>query len=158
MDVETQNNMVVGLIFSPDFEQVILIEKRAPEWQAGLLNGVGGKAKPEDKSVIDTMVRECFEETGLLIEAEEWTMAVDMIIMERKCRIVFFFCSTPKYFNAMTKEEEHVGIYLSDSICHREISVIPNLKWIIPLCRSWDAQMGGTKVRRVIVDMRVVKI
>ncbi len=34
---------VVGFMFTEDEKQVVLIEKKRPEWQAGKLNGVGGK-------------------------------------------------------------------------------------------------------------------
>ena len=34
---------VVGLLFSPDRNTVVLINKTKPDWQAGKLNGVGGK-------------------------------------------------------------------------------------------------------------------
>ena len=34
---------VCGFLFSPDRKKVLLIRKRRPAWQAGKLNGVGGK-------------------------------------------------------------------------------------------------------------------
>ena len=34
---------VCGLLFSVDRTRVLLIRKRRPAWQAGRLNGVGGK-------------------------------------------------------------------------------------------------------------------
>lgn len=34
---------VVGFLFDSEFRQVALIRKQKPQWQAGLLNGIGGK-------------------------------------------------------------------------------------------------------------------
>ena len=34
---------VAGFMFSSDKSEVLLVEKMSPEWQRGLLNGIGGK-------------------------------------------------------------------------------------------------------------------
>ena len=36
-----------GFLFSQDRTRVVLIRKRRPAWQAGKLNGVGGKKGPD---------------------------------------------------------------------------------------------------------------
>jgi 8-oxo-dGTP pyrophosphatase MutT (NUDIX family) len=43
---------------------VLLIRKAKPEWQKGLLNGIGGKLESPE-SVMDCTIREFREETGL---------------------------------------------------------------------------------------------
>lgn len=57
---------VCGFLFSPDRSRVVLIRKNRPVWQAGKLNGVGGKIEPGE-TPHDAMVREFREEAGLLI-------------------------------------------------------------------------------------------
>lgn len=71
--------------------QVALIRKRRPSWQAGRLNGVGGKLEtcdfetvlrdmglgltrdfPESSPALYAMSREFCEETGLLVPRSEW--------------------------------------------------------------------------------------
>src|SRR3990167_7537739 len=59
---ECEMNYSVGFVFSMDKSRVLLIKKNKPEWQAGLLNGVGGKAEPQDRRARETMRRECMEE------------------------------------------------------------------------------------------------
>jgi len=57
----------LGFAFSYDLGNVLLIVKNRPIWQAGLLNGIGGKAE-DGETTHDAMVRECEEETGLTID------------------------------------------------------------------------------------------
>lgn len=60
---------VLGFLFSlmaPT--RVVLIRKNKPDWQKGLLNGIGGKVE-EGESTEDAMVREFQEETGVIVTA-----------------------------------------------------------------------------------------
>jgi hypothetical protein len=54
---------VLGFCFDDDCEKVLLIEKRRPAWQAGRLNGIGGKIEAGETPA-QAMVREFAEETG----------------------------------------------------------------------------------------------
>src|SRR5690606_7863558 len=60
---------------------VCLIRKQKPDWQKGLLNGVGGKIEDSDGSTAITrwdviqqraMAREFFEETGVSVMPADW--------------------------------------------------------------------------------------
>jgi 8-oxo-dGTP diphosphatase len=55
---------VNGFMFSPDHQRVALIHKRQPTWQAGYLNGIGGKIELGETAA-EAMVREFSEETGV---------------------------------------------------------------------------------------------
>lgn len=61
---------VVGFMFSEDHTRVVLIEKIKPLWQAGCLNGVGGKIEETDGSPVAAMRREFGEEAG--VENTSW--------------------------------------------------------------------------------------
>ena len=61
----------VGFAFTPDLTQVALIRKNRPEWQAGSLNGIGGKLEIGELG-IDAQVREFAEETGVETKAGDW--------------------------------------------------------------------------------------
>ena len=64
-------NYVVGFVFNRKMREVLLIHKLKPEWQAGRLNGIGGKVEPnEDYST--AMVREFEEETGMFVPEHRW--------------------------------------------------------------------------------------
>lgn len=64
-------NYCLGFVVDPSGERVLLMEKRRPSWQAGRLNGIGGKVEGEETGV-EAMVRECQEETGLSLPADQW--------------------------------------------------------------------------------------
>jgi len=61
----------VGFVFDTTLEQVLLVHKLKPATQAGKLNGVGGKIE-DGETAIECMVRECQEESALLIPAVDW--------------------------------------------------------------------------------------
>jgi 8-oxo-dGTP diphosphatase len=59
-------NYCLGFPFTRDRRRVLLIRKKRPAWQAGRLNGIGGKVEPGE-TAYQAMCRECPEETGLNI-------------------------------------------------------------------------------------------
>lgn len=67
---------VLGFVFSEHKKMVLLIEKKRPAWQAGKLNGIGGKVEPGE-SPLAAMVREAREETGL--EITDWRHYATML-------------------------------------------------------------------------------
>jgi 8-oxo-dGTP diphosphatase len=62
---------VLGFAFNADRSKLVLIKKNRPTWQAGKLNGVGGKIE-SGETAIDAMCREFFEECGVQTTAEDW--------------------------------------------------------------------------------------
>lgn len=142
-------NMTVGLIFSPDMREIVLIEKKSPDWQAGYLNGVGGKSEPSDLRVRDTMNRECHEETGLLLKADEWTFFADLLVPATKVRVAFFFVATPRYNEVASMTEEVVKIY--NTVLLNQLRTVPNLQWLIPLAMHWNTHIGPHRTDMVMV-------
>src|SRR5436309_3669493 len=71
----TMQGYVCGFLFSPDRRRVLLIRKRRPAWQAGRLNGVGGKIEPGEGPG-QAMRREFREEAGL--DVADWQPAVEL--------------------------------------------------------------------------------
>lgn len=62
-DMPRLSHYVLGFAFDYDMENVALIRKNRPKWQAGKLNGIGGKVELGE-SPGDAMIREFQEETG----------------------------------------------------------------------------------------------
>lgn len=118
---------VVGFVFDPLLHRVLLIEKNRPEWQKGLMNGIGGKIE-EYETPIEAMVRECEEESGLY--TTDWTLKI--IMHEGGGNVIYFFTTIHedmKRAKALTDEKLFNIIVASLP----KMNVIPNLKWLIPM-------------------------
>ena len=114
---------VVG--FLHDANCVVLIEKKRPEWQFGLLNGVGGHIE-DGETPSDAMRREFHEEAGL--DIDYWNLGV--VLTGKGWRVHFFSARGPAMY-ARTQTDERVHYV---SISSLPGNVIPNLRWLIPLC------------------------
>ena len=129
---------VCSFAFPPARDRVLLIRKNRPAWQAGKLNGVGGKIEPGE-TPRQAARREFEEETGLALpeEAFEHVLTLagpdDISVPDRPGPIgwqgLFFgvICDVDAA-RSVTDEglEVHPVAALPDS-------VIPNLRWIIPM-------------------------
>ncbi len=82
------------------------------------------------ESPLDAIKREFQEEAGLFIE--NWTLCV---IMTNKNWIVYLFYAYDPILNCKTQTDEKIQISLINSL---PSNAIPNLKWLIPLCRDKD--------------------
>jgi len=128
------DHFVVGFLFSEDGESLLLIEKKRPAWQVGYLNGIGGKIYPGEAPVA-AMGRECIEEAGVDVEWSEFAC------VEYGAHFLHFFAARDgtAFLDARQQTDEPLARvrYLSVQYPQNiyELSVIPNLKWLIPLAR-----------------------
>jgi 8-oxo-dGTP diphosphatase len=130
---------VLGFAFFQN--KVVLIRKNRPEWQAGKLNGVGGKIEPTDQNAFAAMAREFYEEAGVLLRPHRWR---HVLLMEWPDAQVFVMSAllTPSEADCVrTKTDEEVS-------WHSDIpdDVIPNLRYIVPLCMEYDFDPTRTPV------------
>lgn len=61
---------VIGFCFLPD-SSCVLIHKVKPDWQVGLVNGLGGSIEPGE-TIYQAMVREFQEECGVVTDEDQW--------------------------------------------------------------------------------------
>jgi 8-oxo-dGTP diphosphatase len=130
----------VGFLFSPDKQKVLLIKKNKPEWQKGLLNGIGGMCE-KGESPAQTMIRE-FNEEGIFYIAG-WTQYLSLLTA--KGDIVVFFHNTASsedmpYLTKHSIDEGDVDWYDIKDL--NQLQVIPNLHWLIPMCFDPDHKHG----------------
>ncbi|MGE3333658.1 MAG: NUDIX domain-containing protein [Rhodospirillaceae bacterium] len=129
---------------------VVLIKKKRPAWQAGLLNGIGGKVE-DGETPEQAMVREFKEEAGLITMPEDWKHVLTMTLdndaeRERTGRAakveVFSYVFTkgrPPVASQTDEELRHVPAELALHFPHT-----PNLRWLLPLCIYADTKSPFT--------------
>jgi 8-oxo-dGTP diphosphatase len=120
---------VAGFLF--DGENVVLVKKNRPKWQAGLLNGVGGHVEKFDVSNAEAMRREFREETGVNVGG--WQEFATL--SGKGFCVTFFYVNAPGLASqvaSMTDEE----IVVAPVAQIPTLNTIPNLKWLIPMAQS----------------------
>lgn len=121
---------VVGFALGPG-KRVALIRKTKPVWQAGLLNGVGGKVEDSDASRHAAMAREFLEETGVETAPLDWVWYLQITTDKS---VVDFFVTKLKdeQFKALrSTTDEQVVARFYDALTWKEC--VPNLRWAVPL-------------------------
>jgi 8-oxo-dGTP diphosphatase len=109
----------------------LLIKKSKPQWQKGLLNGVGGKIEINETKEY-AMVRETFEETGIPTIVTDWERFAEMHFQKAIVYCYRIFIS--KRLEAVQKTEESLHwIKLKDVRSPAQQFSINNLKWLIPI-------------------------
>ena len=127
---------VAGFCFSECGEQVALIRKLNPEWQRGLLNGIGGKVEPGESPHL-AMVREFEEETGAHIE--DWRLFCTATTEEDRLHFLTARGDLDALYSAEAEEVLTVAIEEIPTL-----DTIPNLRWLIPL--ALDEGNLGTRL------------
>lgn len=129
---------VLGFLFLHNRQSVVLIRKTKPEFQAGKLNGVGGRIEPTDESPHSAMVREFLEETGKLVT--DWRK---FAALEFPGATVYCFSAEGNTMDlrlgerSLTEERVHV-YFVDDYIMHSPTHAMANLRWLIPLALSGE--------------------
>lgn len=136
---------VVGFLFDNDKESVLLVRKNKPQWQAGYLNGIGGKIEA-DESPDEAIHREFREETGL--KDLTW---VKFLTLEFSGGRVHFFKDFTELVIAKYMSVNDIGESIERWDCGMLNSwvsnsrTIPNLKWIILLALDKDNLVANVK-------------
>lgn len=124
---------VVGFLFDEDAYYVMLIRKNRPAWQAGKLNGIGGKVE-QGENPSEAMVREFQEETGVTIRG--WDHFLDLQWEEGLVHFFRAFRPREHLERCRTTTDESVERH----VVHRLnepgdglLCVTPNIQWLVPL-------------------------
>lgn len=134
---------VVGFLFNHERDMVVLIQKTKPKWQAGYLNGVGGKIESKDVDnhhlpMTNAMVREFLEETGVKTYHDDWR---NFATMRGKDWVVYcFVCfDTNALNNVSTTSEERIVVVPISKL--KDYQVLSNIPWLLPM--ALDENMGN---------------
>lgn len=141
---DIQSLMVVGFMFNYDLTEVLLIRKKRPEWQAGRLNGIGGRVQEGETEPV-AMRREFKEEAG--VDIPEWQRVC--VVHGMGWTVHFFALGNTNAFHAARSETDEK---LERIPCTGALpeDVINNLHWLIPMARldygscPYDMNQHGT--------------
>jgi len=130
--------LVVGFVFTTDFTRMLLMRKARPAWQAGLLNGIGGKVESGETDVA-AMRRECHEEAGIWIA--NWSARV--VVEHDDGPVVVYFRSVIAV--PARRRQTPEGTLESHPAMPVPGDAVPDLHWVVPLCL--DDVVGPIQVR-----------
>ena len=150
MSVARDSEYVVGFLFSSNRESVVLIRKNRPNWQAGCLNGIGGKIEPGE-SPEAAMRREFEEEAGVSLPSREWLDTWEPFATisgpektpgEISFRVHYFRCFSDAILNLESCTDEPVATFdvlalFTYFIAYRTVT---NLRWLIQMALSMDTE------------------
>lgn len=118
----------LGFVFSQDLSEVLLMQKNRPDWQAGRLNGVGGRIEPNEES-IDCIVREVLEETGVQTQRDNWAYfgAIKGASWQVDLYAMLYFGNSGDFFSVTEEKVEWFKVGgLPDN-------VVEKLDWMVPM-------------------------
>lgn len=125
---------VVGFLFDWQHERVVLIQKKKPEWQAGKLNGVGGKIE-EPESPLEAMIREFHEEAALRIE--DWRIFCTFREKTYTLYCYYAFALDTQIAEVKALTDEPIYLASVSSVLgrygYRGIQTIHNIPWLIAM-------------------------
>jgi len=133
-----------GFLFSRDRTRVLLIRKRRPAWQAGRLNGVGGKIEPGEAPA-DAMRREFREEANL--DIPDWQEVLTLTGGDDAGSGIawrgHFFRAFGDIDAARALTDEPLERHDVHALPR---DTIPNLHWMIPLMLDEEPIRGAYRV------------
>ena len=119
---------VIGFVFNKNLDTVLLIHKNTPEWQRGLVNGLGGKVEAGEQTYA-TVQREIEEESGLKIPKDAWIKS-GRIYSDTFTVDVFGTVYDGATTDATTKEDEEIEWCKIDKL---PSNVIENIPWLVQI-------------------------
>lgn len=127
---------VAGFAFNSDKSKVLLIKKKRPAWQSGLMNAVGGKIESFDADSHAAMVREFKEETNL--DALEWKHFCFLKSVHFELDFFFTVLDDIESFLSMT-DEEVISIDIDELFETKFAHCISNIMWLLPMALEVDS-------------------
>jgi 8-oxo-dGTP diphosphatase len=133
LSARPKREWVVGFLLDDAAERVVLIRKNRPEWQAGKLNGVGGKVEADDADLEAAMVREFWEETGVRVNS--WHHFARLEWEEGTVHFFRAFRYADLLAACRTTTDETIELHpLAELLLPgNPAGATPNLLWLVPL-------------------------
>jgi 8-oxo-dGTP diphosphatase len=130
---------VAGFAF--DEQKVLLLRKKRPAWQYGLLNGVGGKIE-SGETPGQAMEREFFEETGVRVPETTWRYFC--VESGPGYEVHFFKAHLSRQDAELASSREHNDVmeqllWMDTRFLEEQAwsIMVGNLHWLIPMAQDW---------------------
>lgn len=138
---------VAGFLINKTSGHLALVIKNKPAWQAGKLNGIGGKIEAGE-TPHQAMVREFEEETGAHIE--DWHEFCRLGTND--ATIHFFVSFTNVWLLDLVRTVEAEQIVMRPLFDVSLTNAIPNLTWLIPMALSLEHDRAEAFVVQEVVQ------
>lgn len=123
---------VAGFLFNPALSSVVLVRKARPQWQAGKLNGVGGRIESGEPPE-QAMVREFQEETGLHVNRwKKFATLTDNV----RFVVHWFWAFAADNEEVATVTDEPIDWYSVSYIVNGDYRSVPNVKWLLCMAKN----------------------
>ena len=147
-----EHEYVLGFVFQKHHELsldwIFLVEKRRPDWQAGKLNGIGGRLE-EDEDPLQAMRREFREETGTDIPDDRWRCFCCFDTLRPGVARLWLFTATIfcEEFSQPTTQEDEEIVRLSLKVFQDEPAenVLDSIRWMVPMAMAKSQVMAGVR-------------
>jgi len=116
---------VLALLFTADRQEIVLVDKTRPAWQAGRVNALGGKLR-DGESAEDAARREVREEAG--VDVASWEPVLVWRDAQYTMHVVRAFDDAAR--RTRTAEDQRV---FRAPVHALPPNVIDNLRWLVPL-------------------------
>lgn len=118
-------------MFTPERNQVLLIQKDRPDWQVGKYNGIGGKIELGELP-LHAMLREFEEEVGICTLTSHWEHFATT--EGENCRVHCFRAFSDKVHDYQQMESEVPQLLYVPLL--NEYPTVPNVQWLVPMALS----------------------
>ncbi len=113
----------LGFVFDHVNTQVMLINKKQPEWQSGKVNAIGGHVFPAEWAC-HAMTRLCKAESGLYIK--KWHKVCEYELLLSDC-ILYVFCAYADLAEAVSTTDETLVIAELDTVATLDLVPYTNI-------------------------------
>lgn len=150
IDLTNSRMYCLGFMFdiSPKNRRVVLIEKKRPDWQIGMYNGIGGHIE-DGETAYEAMTREFEEEAGL--SYNEWEhIGLRQIVDEKgDLTLHIFRAFTNLIDNVRTETDETVHQVFIRDLQDIKPVLAPSLSYLIPMCLDKNIKhMTTSEIRK----------
>lgn len=134
----------IGIVFTSDFNNVILIKKAKPDWQAGRYNFPGGKVELNEFG-FPCIIREFKEETNLDIVA--WLYMGSMICGDNY--VVYMYTAVSDQTDIVSLPDEKAEWIRVSEV--GSYDALDNVRWLMYLALNFHKNNGKDRLLSALI-------